>query len=155
MASLRTAANVHFCGATIISNRVVLTSAQCTVGRTTAAVRVVVGTHLLNSGGVSHTVNRIVNHPSYVANTYANDVAIVETVAVMSFTNLVSSIPMGTTFVNVTNAIVTGWGQTAVSISPQILLHNGITNFLTRLTVPDRGTGQQSAVLEHQHIDQH
>uniref|UniRef100_A0A1B0GJ77 Putative serine-type enodpeptidase sp chironomus riparius n=1 Tax=Lutzomyia longipalpis TaxID=7200 RepID=A0A1B0GJ77_LUTLO len=114
MASLRTAANAHFCGATIIATRTVLSAAHCTVGRGTGAVRVVVGTHLRLSGGVSHAVNRIVNHPSYNANTIAFDVSIVQTSATFTFNNNVQQIAMGTAHVGGgVTAIVSGWGQTS------------------------------------------
>ncbi|XP_001662078.2 chymotrypsin-2 [Aedes aegypti] len=110
--SLRSSTNAHFCGASIINNRYVLSAAHCTVGRTLANTRVVVGTHLLNSGGVAHNSARIVNHPSYNANTLANDVSLVQTASVIIFNNLAQTINLSATFINTASgALASGWGQ--------------------------------------------
>lgn len=93
--SLRTAANFHFCGGSIINNRWVLSAAHCTIGRAQNSVRVVVGTVLLNSGGQTHVSSRIVNHPSYNANTIANDVSVVQTATVIGFNTNVQAITLG------------------------------------------------------------
>ncbi|GAB0098106.1 Peptidase S1, PA clan [Sergentomyia squamirostris] len=114
IASLRTAGNAHFCGSTIIGARTVLSAAHCTVGRGQTAVRVVVGTHLRLSGGIMHTSNRIVNHPSYNANTIAFDVSIVQTATTFTGSNTVQSLGMGSAHVGGgVTAVVSGWGQTA------------------------------------------
>lgn len=101
---------VHFCGGSIINNRWALSAAHCTIGRAQNAVRVVVGTVFLNSGGVSHTSSRIVNHPSYNANTIANDVSVVQTATVIGFNAQVQPIALGSAQHGATAAVVSGWG---------------------------------------------
>lgn len=131
--SLRSAANGHFCGGSIISNRYALSAAHCTIGRTTANTRVVVGTHLLNSGGVSHMVQRIVNHGQYNGNTLANDVSLVQTQTNIVYNNLVQPIGLGSVFVGGgVGVAASGWGQTSVSFlqidhileSPSLTFHH-------------------------------
>ncbi|XP_058464522.1 chymotrypsin-2-like [Malaya genurostris] len=125
--SLRSSGNAHFCGASVINNRYVLSAAHCTVGRTTANTRVVVGTHLLNSGGVAHNTARIVNHGSYNSNTLANDVSLVQTSTTITMNNLVATIPLGSSTINTaTNAVASGWGQLGANV--------GIPNNLQFLT---------------------
>jgi trypsin len=115
--SLRSAANSHFCGGSIINSRWALSAAHCTIGRTTANTRVVVGTHLLNSGGISHTTSAIVNHPSYNANTLANDISVVQTAAAIGFTNLAQPMGLASAFTGGgITATASGWGQTSVSV---------------------------------------
>jgi secreted trypsin-like serine protease len=69
MASLRSLNNFHFCGGTVLSNRWILTSAQCVAGKNNDAVNVVVGTVTLNAGGVTHRSFNITRHPSFNAMT--------------------------------------------------------------------------------------
>ncbi|CAG9805162.1 unnamed protein product [Chironomus riparius] len=113
--SLRTLANFHFCGGSIISNRWIVTAAHCTVGRAGNSINVVVGTATLNAGGVTHRSNRIINHPSYNANTIANDVSVVETATAIAFTTNARAIPMNSaTIGGGQSAVVSGWGGTTV-----------------------------------------
>jgi trypsin len=113
--SMRSAANSHFCGGSIINSRWALCAAHCTIGRTTANTRVVVGTHLMNSGGVSHTTSQIVNHPSYSGITLANDISVVQTEAAITFTGLVQPIGLAADFTGGgVTATASGWGQTTV-----------------------------------------
>lgn len=65
MASLRSLTDVHFCGGSILSNRYVVTSAMCVVGRALNGVRVVVGTVTLNAGGTIHVSSNITIHPAF------------------------------------------------------------------------------------------
>lgn len=72
MASLRSISNMHFCGATIVSNRYVLTAAKCTFKRTGNSINVVVGTVLRWGGGVPYRSISYVTHPSFNYKTLAN-----------------------------------------------------------------------------------
>lgn len=116
-ASLRTAANGHFCGAGIVNTRWVVSAAHCTVGRTTANTRVVVGAHSRTTGGIMHTTSRIVNHPNYNSNTLNNDISVVQTASTIVYSNTVQNIPLGSATLGSTTGQISGWGQTAVNLS--------------------------------------
>ncbi|XP_065084074.1 chymotrypsin-2-like [Ochlerotatus camptorhynchus] len=110
--SLRSSNNAHFCGGSIVNNRYVLSAAHCTFGRTSADTRVVVGTHLLNSGGTIHYTTNIINHGSYNPNTLANDISLVRTASVIAYNNLVQPIDLEYTYITTgSGARVSGWGQ--------------------------------------------
>ncbi|CAO1321100.1 unnamed protein product [Diamesa serratosioi] len=131
--SLRTTGNFHFCGASIIADRWVLSAAHCTIGRAQTSVNVVVGTVLLNSGGVVIRSSRIVNHPSYNANTIANDVSVVQTATAMIMNANVRIIPMGSASAGGgLSAQVSGWGGTTTGGSApnqlQVLTVTTLTN---------------------------
>jgi trypsin len=118
-ASLRTAANFHFCGGVIISNQWVLSAAHCTIGRAQTAVHVVVGTILLNAGGVVHQSAQIINHPDYNSQWISNDVSVIRTAALMTLNANVQPVALGSSHVGGgVNAIVSGWGGTAVTGGP-------------------------------------
>lgn len=88
-----------------------MSAAHCTIGRAQTAVNVVVGTIFLNSGGVVHRSSRIVNHPSYNANTIANDVSVVQTATIFAMNANVRIIPMGSASAGGgLSAQVSGWG---------------------------------------------
>lgn len=115
-ASLRTVGNFHFCGASIVSNRWVVSAAHCTENDTPATVRVVVGAHNRIVGGTNMVVSRVVNHPSWNSNLLINDISMVQTQANILFTGSVSAISIGTTaeIGGGVPAVASGWGQTSV-----------------------------------------
>lgn len=115
MASMRSAANIHFCGGWIHSSRWVVSAAHCTVGRTTANTIAVVGAHT-RFDGTTHTTAAIVNHPNYSGTTINNDISCIQTIDPIVFNDRVVTIPLGTTEVggNV-NGMLQGWGLTSVS----------------------------------------
>lgn len=108
--------NSHFCGGSIINNRWILSAAHCTIGRSLANTRVVVGGLLLNAGGISHQTSAIVNHPDYNGTSIENDVSVVQTVSVIVFTSAVQPIALGSDLIGGGVAAQgSGWGRTAVS----------------------------------------
>ena len=111
--SLRSSANAHFCGGWVHNTRWAVSVAHCTVGRTLANTRVVVGAHS-RTDGTSHTVSIIRNHPNYNANTIANDISCLQTAAAITLNARVSTIALGATQIGGgVSAVVSGWGQTA------------------------------------------
>lgn len=120
-ASMRTAANGHFCGGWVHNARWAVSAAHCTIGRTTANTRVVVGAHS-RTDGTTHTTSAIRNHPNYNANTLANDISAVQTAGAITMNARVRAIPLGTATIGAGAAQISGWGQTAVSIRMSRLL---------------------------------
>ncbi|XP_055627345.1 chymotrypsin-2-like [Toxorhynchites rutilus septentrionalis] len=111
MASLHTAVNDHICGASILSERWLVTAGHCTVGRLPEGVRAVVGSHLFNAGD-HHRVARIVNHPSFDPITSRGDVALVQTSSMMIFIPVVQPIALADEIVEAAvGAIIVGWGR--------------------------------------------
>lgn len=73
MVSLRSMKNVHFCGGAIISNRFVLTSAQCIYKRVPATVQIIVGT-LIRTDVTNAYRTRVINmHPGFNPDTLQNE----------------------------------------------------------------------------------
>jgi secreted trypsin-like serine protease len=102
-----------FCGASIINNRWVLSAAHCTVNRAQNSLLVVVGSALLNSGGVTHVSSRILNHPNYNHNVLVDDVSVIQTSTDITFNANVQPIALGSAFVGGgVRAVASGWGST-------------------------------------------
>lgn len=112
--SLRSTANAHFCGGSLVNNRWIVSAAHCTIGRSGANTVVVVGALSRTTGGITHRVSRIVNHPSYNSQSLNNDISVAQTETVMGFTATVAPIGLGSAFVGGgVSAIASGWGQTS------------------------------------------
>lgn len=107
------------CGSAIINPRWIITSVQCVRHNIVPAdLLVVVGSHLISSGGVHHDVRSIVMHPDYISPNISNDVAMVEVTTPFTFNDLVQSIAIS--FIDIgapAPAVVSGWGTTEVSWS--------------------------------------
>ncbi|KAG4067468.1 hypothetical protein HA402_003292 [Bradysia odoriphaga] len=115
MASLRSLTNVHFCGGSIVSNRYVVTTAMCTLGRALNGVRVVVGTVTLNAGGATHTSSNITFHPAFNRETLENDLSLVFTATAIAFTVNVQAVPLSANIIGGNVAVqISGWGTNTI-----------------------------------------
>lgn len=130
MASLRNIYNSHFCGASILNNRFVITAAHCVFGSSATSVLVVVGTATLNSGGTFYSSSDIFCHSGYSESTLSHDIALVKTATGIQFSANVAYIPLPTSAAGGgTAAIVSGWGKTSTNgaASNQLLALNVTT----------------------------
>ncbi|XP_065084030.1 chymotrypsin-2-like [Ochlerotatus camptorhynchus] len=110
--SLRSSANAHFCGGSIVNTRYVLSAAHCSLNHFSNDTRVVVGANLLTSGGITHYSTRFIIHQSYNKITYANDIMLVQTAPPIAFNNFVRPIALGATYITTgRSALVSGWGK--------------------------------------------
>ncbi|MFJ1706097.1 S1 family peptidase [Kitasatospora sp. NPDC088346] len=69
----------HFCGATLVAPRLLITAAHCVTGRRASEVRVHLGAEYLATGGEDHLVDRIDIHPEFDPATHAHDLAVITT----------------------------------------------------------------------------
>ncbi|GJQ80525.1 hypothetical protein Trydic_g12416 [Trypoxylus dichotomus] len=110
--SLRSAANSHFCGGSIINTNYILTAAHCLVGRSTANTIVVAGTNTLNAGGVSYGSSNLIVHANYNSQTIQNDVALIRLAQVLQLTSVIGTIPLNAASTGAVDAVLVGWGRT-------------------------------------------
>lgn len=85
----RKSTNSHFCGASIINERWILTAAHCMAGETPAIVSVVIGDHTRNDNTNtvrrSMNVERIHSHAQYNPRTLVNDISLIKLSDPISF----------------------------------------------------------------------
>lgn len=106
----------HFCGASIIRPKWVLSSAHCTEGYSNDEINVVVGSHLISSGGIHHPSDLIVNHPEYTVTSRNNDISLVRVGTPFTLTDLVHPIGIKPAIIaEQIPATVSGFGLLSVS----------------------------------------
>lgn len=117
VASLRTHDNRHFCAATIINNRWVLTAAHCINARLNRprGFRVMVGAHSRGEG-TRYDVERMVEHPRFNRRTFSNDIMAIQTEKPIVFNNRVRALNLPrTNTLDQVPMLFAGWGLTGVS----------------------------------------
>jgi len=116
----------HICGATVVSNKWVITAAHCIIaGPRASSYKVVVGRHSLKHMDREtrrHNVKRVIVHPKWVgdySNEMSNDMALIELSTPMSFNEFVqpaclpdavSSNP-SSLYEPGTMVLISGWGE--------------------------------------------
>lgn len=84
--SLRNTQNQHFCGATLISNRWLLSAAHCTSGPYfyPSNVRAWIAAHF-RQDGIPYTIDAIVNHPQFDTQTLNHDISLLRASSFINF----------------------------------------------------------------------
>lgn len=116
MVSLRDTANQHFCGGFINHMRWILTTAHCVRTRTIQDFTLHMGTNSRSEVGEKYAVQCIEIHPQYDRYLMMNNLALVQTVGIITPTGTVR--PIAISFTDLppgTKATVSGWGKTSVS----------------------------------------
>ncbi|GJQ80452.1 hypothetical protein Trydic_g12350 [Trypoxylus dichotomus] len=115
MASLRThpPPNLHFCGGSIINILWVATAAHCMLGRNASSIKVVVGTNMLDSGGIAVRVQRIVTHPDFMDTTLKpNDIAMIKLASALRYSSTIGPVVAAVDPEFAINVTMIGWGVT-------------------------------------------
>ena len=91
----------------------------CNSGDAVNQWRIRVGSSYAHSGGVVHNINQRIIHPSYNANTMANDIAILRSATNFVFNNNVRAASVAGPNYNLPDNLAVwaaGWGDTFVSL---------------------------------------
>lgn len=106
----------HDCGASIISDRFLLTAAHCNQLQLLINLdryRISVGIHARNEEGELYQLEKFINHPNY--SLVHNDIALVLLKERIRFSAHVSAIEIGRDFITGNrSAIASGWGMSEV-----------------------------------------
>lgn len=117
MVSLRNSINQHLCGGTLLSNRFVLSSANCLSGRLATATMAVAGSRFLNTAAIPYYGIQIITHPNFNVNTLEHDVALFQTALQFILTQSVQPLPLSADVIGVgVRARVFGWGASQVCL---------------------------------------
>lgn len=111
----------HSCGASILSDRFLVTAGHCySIYTEVSDYRVVVGALRKEDKGEQYTVKRFIRHPGYTIIPFdkpANDIALIEVKRKIQFNSKVSPIAISRDFIgkNV-SAVTAGWGSSEVCL---------------------------------------
>merc|ERR1712149_140495 len=115
-ASFQTSWGFHFCGASIVSERWLVTAAHCVTGKSPNGVRVVLGLHdqaQTVGNPETYRIAQIIAHPRYDGGSISNDITLLQTEQPIQFTDRIQAIALpeqDQTF-NGQTCQISGWGE--------------------------------------------
>lgn len=123
--SLRLKINMdHFCGASIISNRFLLTAAHCIDDHPSPELFVaVIGSVRISEGGIIVKLDKLKQHERWDANRLVNDIALLRTAKEIIFSESIQPISLPSQNLPAegdTPVILSGWGDISNSVRPSI-----------------------------------
>ncbi|XP_046973543.1 venom serine protease 34-like isoform X1 [Vanessa cardui] len=130
------------CGAVIIDKKYVLTAAHCVVKEAISNLGVVVGELDISTGSESETqgfrVAKVIVHPQYTASNYDYDIAIVQIVGEMRYTDYVAPVCLPFKFANYdfngAKVTMAGWGTLSIGGETSRVLRKVDLNVVSQAT---------------------
>lgn len=106
----------HFCGASIITDRFILTAAHCTTSMHSlpSLIVAVVGAIHRHIDGVTMKIDAIVRHKGFNKRTIEHDISLIRTARKIIFTETVQPISLPKQNLDGNLAVFSGWGQIKV-----------------------------------------
>lgn len=107
----------HDCGATILSNRFLVTAAHCWDNKLTLDDYIIsCGPHKKEDEGEVYSIEEFIKHPGYDANRKFNDIALIKLKTPIGFSEYVKPVEMGREYIKENiDVIAIGWGESEVS----------------------------------------
>ena len=105
----------HFCGASLIGARWVISAGHCLQGERLNAsnVQIVVGVYHFIHDGVTYQVKQIIKHENFDANLGTNDISLLQTKTRVRFGENIQPIPIGKQWIESGNyGVFAGFGLT-------------------------------------------
>lgn len=115
------AADLHFCGGAIISNRHILSAAHCMAdleSRPSFVVAVIGSVDA--SQGVKMKIDKITSHKGWDRSKLINDISLLRTVEEIVFSESIQPIALPTQDLpegGDTNTLLSGWGKNSISVN--------------------------------------
>uniref|UniRef100_A0A336KAP2 CSON005566 protein n=1 Tax=Culicoides sonorensis TaxID=179676 RepID=A0A336KAP2_CULSO len=113
--SFRNHVNKHICGGSILNSKWILTAASSLDESQPENIKIVVGSTLLDEGGIEYKLKQIRLHPEFDNVTLENDIALVETINEIEFGEFVQPIKLVDQKELFGEVVLSGWGRVSTN----------------------------------------